>query len=348
MKLPNKFGSVHKLPGKRRNPWRARKTKGWLMDEETGKAKQQYITIGYYATRQEAMSALVEYNKDPYDIASNTITFAEVYERWSKVHFEKIVPSAARTWKSAFNHSAPLHSMRMRDIRVEHLEQTILNADIGEDTKQRMKSLYNLMYKYAMKHEIVNKNYAELCDRIKKTKKSLPKVPFSEDEIKMLWDNLDFPFVDMVLIGIYSGWRPQELAILKSEDINLDELTMRGGLKTDAGRNRLVPIHSKVLPLIEKRMAENKERVFNDPKGQQGTEMTYDKYRERFKRVMEFLHLNHKPHETRHTFITRAKEAGMDEYALKLIVGHAIEDVTERVYTHRTIDNLKAEIEKIQ
>ena len=32
---------------------------------------------------------------------------------------------------------------------------------------------------------------------------------------------------------------------------------------------------------------------------------------------------------------------------LKLIVGHAIEDITEKVYTHRTIEQLKSEIEKI-
>lgn len=57
--------------------------------------------------------------------------------------------------------------------------------------------------------------------------------------------NLDFAFVDMVLIGIYSGWRPQELATLKKSDIDLDAKTMFGGLKTEAGKNRYVPIHSK-------------------------------------------------------------------------------------------------------
>ncbi len=37
----------------------------------------------------------------------------------------------------------------------------------------------------------------------------------------------------------------------------------------------------------------------------------------------------------------------MDEYILKLIVGHAIEDITEKVYTHRTIEQLKSEMAKI-
>ena len=57
--------------------------------------------------------------------------------------------------------------------------------------------------------------------------------------------------------------------------------------------------------------------------------------------------MKHRPHETRHTFITKAKECNIDEYILKLIVGHTIDDITEKVYTHRTIEQLKAEMEKI-
>lgn len=75
--------------------------------------------------------------------------------------------------------------------------------------------------------------------------------------------------------------------------------------------------------------------------------MTYDKYRKRFQKVMDRLKMKHRPHETRHTFITKAKACNVDEYILKLIVGHAIEDITEKVYTHRTMEQLKSEMEKI-
>jgi hypothetical protein len=55
MRLPNGFGNVSKLSGKRRNPWRARKTVGGTMDEKTKKAKQVYVTIGDYPSRQQAL-----------------------------------------------------------------------------------------------------------------------------------------------------------------------------------------------------------------------------------------------------------------------------------------------------
>ena len=245
--------------------------------------------------------------------------------------------------------------MRMRDIKVSHLEGTILNAQVGDSTKSRIKSLFNMLYKYSVAHDIVDRDYASVMftnGNPIKNQSTKEVIPFTQDEILALWDNInDIPFADMILIGIYSGWRPQELALLQISSIDLTENTMQGGLKTEAGKNRIVPIHPIIRPLLENRINEakqlNSEYLFNDVNGQQGTYMTYDKYRKRFEKAMKHLGFKHRPHETRHTFITKAKECNVDEYILKLIVGHAINDITEKVYTHRTIEQLKAEIVKI-
>lgn len=351
MKLANGMGSVYKLSGKRRNPWVARKTKGWNIDEKTGNAKQHYITIGYYPTKQEALTALINYNQNPYDIENNNITFEEVYEKWSSEHFLKISQSGVRSWISAFKHSKPLHKMRMKDIRPNHLEGTIHDADVGGATKQRMKSLYNLMYRYCLKYDIVDKDYAALCEHVSRGETKITRIPFSDDEIMKLWDNIEYPFADMVLIGIYSGWRPQELAILKITDIDLYNWSFTGGLKTEAGRNRTIPIHPAIQDLVkrnyDKALEMHSDYLFNDENGQQGTHLTYDKYRGRFNKVMSKLQIDHKPHDTRHTFINAAKAANINEYALKIMVGHVIEDVTEAVYTHRTVEQLRDELIKI-
>ena len=207
------------------------------------------------------------------------------------------------------------------------------------------------MYKYCLKYDIVEKDYAALCEGVKRGKPKIVRIPFSSEEIQTLWDNVSFPFVDMVLIGIYSGWRPQELAILKVADIDLEARTMFGGLKTDAGRNRVVPIHSAIYDLVaanyNKAVAMGSDYLFNDENGQQGTHLTYDKYRGRFEKINKRFNMSHKPHDTRHTFISAAKSANMNEYILKLIVGHEILDVTEKVYTHRSMQELTDEIEKI-
>lgn len=355
-KLPNGYGTIYKMSGKRSKPYRAMKTDKWIIDPVTGKSKQIRFTIGYYQSREDAMIALANYNENPYDIKADSITFSEVYEKWSENYFPTLSnPSSVRTVTAAYAYCNGLYDMRMKDIKVSHLEGTILNAQVGDSTKSRIKSLFNMMYKYAVAHDIVEKDYASVMfangNPIKRSR-TKEVIPFSQEEIFLLWDNLDnIAFADMILIGIYSGWRPQELAILKVADTDIKVGTMLGGLKTDAGKNRIVPIHPLIRPLIENRMKEatamQSEFLFNDANGQQGTYMTYDKYRKRFEKVMKYLKLTHRPHETRHTFITKAKACNVDEYILKLIVGHAIDDITEKVYTHRTIDQLRAEMEKI-
>lgn len=373
MRRANSSGSIFKMKdGKRRRPWRARVTLGWELNSETGKSKQIVKTIGYFSTRAEAEAALVAYKDCPYDLNEKNITFKELYEMWSEEYFKRLTGvSSQRTVVSAFSYCSTLYNMKMRDIRVYHLQEcmekgyVIVNRgkDIGKKryatagTKTRMKSLFNLMFDWAYARDIVDKNYARAFDvgkeiRNLQKKEKRKNTPFSQEEIAILWENVhNIDLVDMLLIGIYSGWRPQELAVLRVEDIDLEMEVMFGGLKTDAGKNRCVPINPCIKELIIARYNEAKELksdyLFNDLNGQRGTYMTYDKYRHRFNKIMKRLDMKHHPHETRHTFITKAKKTGVDEYILKRIVGHSIPDITENVYTHREFEELRDEMNKI-
>lgn len=174
----NGTGSVYKLSGKRRNPWRAVVTNGWAYNEEKGKLVQNRVTIGYYHTRDEAIQAIANYNSSPYDIQTNSVTFEAVYELWSKDYFPTLSTiSSVRTVQAAYNYCTPLYKMRMKDIRVEHLEGTIRDATVGNATKGRIKSLFNMMYRYAMKHEIVQKithSFVTLSNEKHQKKKSFP------------------------------------------------------------------------------------------------------------------------------------------------------------------------------
>lgn len=115
MKLPNGFGSVYKLSGKRRKPWAARKTVGWTFNEEKGKSYPIYQFIGYYTTRQEALTALADYNKDPYDLHFDTITFKEVYEKWSDIHFPKV--KRPNSYEAAYKLCSKIQNMKFAEIK---------------------------------------------------------------------------------------------------------------------------------------------------------------------------------------------------------------------------------------
>lgn len=265
--------------------------------------------------------------------------------------------------------------MRAKDVRARHIKNCMdqgyrietRGKKKGQEVyatasvKSRIKSIFNLMFDYALEYEIVDRNYArtfEISDDIIKEKEQATKehIILKDWEINKLWDNVDrIKFADWALIQCYMGWRPQEMALLKVEEVNLDDWYIRGGIKTDAGKQRVVPIHTRIRPLIKRNydfaVSIDSEYLFND-KGQthSGTwKLTYDKYANRIKKVFNELELNpeHRAHDPRKTFITAAKKAGMHDGAIKKIVGHKIQDITEATYTERDIEWLREDIEKI-
>ena len=229
--------------------------------------------------------------------------------------------------------------------------------------KARIKSMFNLMLDYALEYEIVDKNYARtfnVSDDIIQEKNEAKRghIPFTDEEMKILWDNVNIKqYVDVVLIQCYSGWRPQELGLIKLENVDLDKWTYVGGMKTAAGTNRVVPIHSRIRHLVEAKYKEAQElgseyliNCTDATTHRSSIAFTYDKYQKRFIKIRDELGLNslHRAHDGRMHFITMAKKYEVDEYAIKYIVGHQIQDITERVYTQREIEWLSKEIEKIK
>ena len=330
MKRANQSGSVYKLNGRRRRPWAVRVTTGWQVDGRN--AKQVRKMLGYYKTKKEANEALSAYLINPYDLDKATITFAEIYTKWSEEHSKHVSASAMATYRSAFNWSKSLHELPIRDIKTVHLEDCIRNCG-APSTAHKLKSFYSQLWRHAMKHDICEKNYGDLCTSAKEADPIKKRSVFTDEEIRILWQYLTDrpadPTVKMILVQIYSGWRPSELISMTIKDG-----VMYGGSKTEAGRDRVVPIHSLIKPLL--------------PESGKPYQMSYSSYRRKFLELMSELGMDHTPHECRHTFITLAKRAKMNDHVLKLLVGHYEQDLTESVYTHRTIEELKTEIEKIR
>lgn len=371
MRLPNGFGQITKIKNKRlRNPYRVMITVG---KTDEGKPICKLLKPqSYFRTYNDAYAALVEYNKNPYELNS-LITVKELYDRWLPEYSKTLKSdSSIRTVTSAWSYCSEIYDVNVKDVRARHIKKcmdegvNIVRGEVRHTSpriKSRIKSLFNLMLDYAVEYEIVDTNYSRnfnVSDRIRKEEKINTKghMAFTDDEINILWENVDrIPFVDTILIQCYSGWRPQEMGLLKIENINLKDRTMIGGMKTAAGINRIVPIHTKILKLVEEKYNEavrlNSEYLINTTNGynnESGLKMTYSKYRFRFIKVIEELKLNpeHKSHDPRMHFITMAKKYNVDEYAIKYIVGHSISDITEKVYTERNIEWLKDEMEKIK
>ena len=94
------------------------------------------------------------------------------------------------------------------------------------------------MYKYALENDIVNKKYSEFIILGKDDKKE--KEIFTDVEIQKLFDNIEIRCASDILILIYTGFRIQELLNLSKFDVDFNKKIIAGGLKTQAGKNRIV------------------------------------------------------------------------------------------------------------
>ena len=271
MRLPNTYGSVTKLPGKRRRPYAVRVTTGWTDD---GRQIQKYL--GYYAKRTEAIEALTAYNQNPYDPDRVSTTFAQVYAGWAEKKFsDGEIPN---TYAAAYKRFPALHDMAFTDIRKQHIQGEIDRCELGYSTKKMMKTLCNQLYKYAMDMDLVTANMATNIGLPPSDSSTIHK-PFTEKELALLWKQTDDFGARIALILTYTGMRPTELLKIRTENIFLDQSYMMGGMKTAAGKNRVIPIAKKIFPFIEAMYDKEEEYLVIDT--WDGKPMlTYDRLRE--------------------------------------------------------------------
>ncbi len=203
MKLPNGYGAVVKLSGRRRKTYAARITTGWTED---GKQIRKYL--GTFKTRKEALKALADYNEKPYDLNLRDVTFTELYERWCKYKF-KDEPTKG-IYVAAYKNLAPLHDMKFVDIRKRHIQGVINASPLKSSAKKQMKSLCRQMFKLAIDLEIVTTNFALLVEMPAQEESEIHK-PFTEEELQILWNNTDDICARIALILCYTGLRPKEL-----------------------------------------------------------------------------------------------------------------------------------------
>lgn len=347
MKNPNGYGSVVKLSGNRRRPFEVRVNTH--MDE---RYYPVYDVLGRFSTREDAMIALAEYNRNPYSITDRNITFSQLYEKFYKNKYEysgkTYSQSSMACTKSAYSYCSALYNLAYSKLRTDDF-RTILNQTndkgkpLSHALQEHIKNLFSQMDKFALQNDIIEKGYSSFAS-ITVSEDDIPGVPFTQEELQILWDNKDFPWVDSILIYIYSGWRVSELILMPTENIDLITGTFKGGLKTDAGKNRIVPIHSKIRGFVEHRLANHGVLFSLNRKP-----VTTSQYTQIFKRTLKSIGITtyHTPHDCRHTFTSLLDSAGVNQVCIDRLIGHASKSLTTRIYTHKSIEELRQAIEMI-
>ena len=344
---PNGYGSVTRLSGNRRKPYWVKKTVGW-----NEKGHPIYKTIGYAATREEGNIMLAQYNMNPWDVDGAKVTVGELFDLWKEKKMIKLAPGSQNVLKSAFNYMEKYKNMKYKEIKAYHMQETIDHCGKGYSTQGAIKTLWWHLDKLAKEMDVSHNGYSELLTSAPVPETSRDR--FTDEEIEQIWElyekvqngeDLDNPriepeLVDTVLIFIYSGFRITELLQMKLTDIDMKQGTFFGGIKTKNGKNRYVPIHSLIRPMVQRRIEQNKEYLieFN------GKKMSGALYRQKFAYIVGG---GKTPHEARHTFQSLLDSAGANRKCIDLMMGHKSQDTGNRVYNHKTIEELHEAIELV-
>ena len=352
MRLPNGLGSVHQIGGgkNRRRPWRARVPAHVEFDMETGKATQKYITVGYYETELEAIEALMEYRKNPYTLEASSCSFEDVFEMWKVKKYPELSPASQRAYNAAFKGCNAIHKMKMRDIRASHLEDVMANIEGKHQVQSRLKTFWGLVFKYAMEHDIIQKNYSQFV-KVRDKDEGTTRTPIPPEDREKIWKAIDAgdQAAELAMIYIYTGMRATELIKVKKKDVDLEKRILIGGLKTDAGKDRHIPIHKCILPFVERLMQKGTEYLVTREKDGKDIPVTYATLTKNiWNPLMERLEFpEYTLHYCRHTCATLLREAKIEEDIRKLILGHSNDDITDR-YTHHPDEMLVEAMDKVK
>ena len=329
MRLPNSYGSITKLSGNRRKPWMVRITTGWEFDEHGMKVKQIQKLLGCYSSKQQAIKALSDYNDEPFDLGGRKVTFDEI---WQKVCETDIPESSQRNYRAAYKYLAPITGMPINSIKTQHMQDCI---DSCQTTQQTLiKACCHKVYNYALKKELIVKNPSQFL-KTKKVEVSIEREVFTHEEIIELWKlrKQGLWWATVTLILLYSGLRTKELRTTTVESLDIENAWFDIPLAKNKSSVRGIPIHKDIIPLMIDYYANGGN--------------LYGYTHSNLNRLLSEFH-GHRAHDCRHTFTTRMRECGVDHLTIQRLLGHTPSDITSKIYTHISKEELHEAISMLE
>ncbi len=337
----NGQGSVYQLPNK---SWIAIKTIGYEVTDD-GRKKRITRSKSGFKTKKEAVAYLPFVGTGE---RSNPITFLQIYDSWEPTH--RAGKSTMDCYRAAKKYFRPIWHQKFQDINIDDLQECVDECGKGKRTRENMKALVGLLYKYAIPRHLATLNLGQYM--IVGGGDSGGKDALPTEAVKSIAQHVgSVPGADYVLSQCYLGFRPSEFLALDAIDYNRSERAFVGGAKTDAGRDRVVTVSPKIQPIIDRLVKDKLSGpVFCST---DGSAMTIRDYRELFYSVLDKCGIEnpvedvggvkrHKytPHSCRHTFATMMKRVpGADKDKLSLI-GHTSNEML-RHYQDVSFEDLR-------
>lgn len=316
----------------------------WIAHAPSSRFGKSRTYLGSFTTYKDAQEAIDKYIREGRPELYGA-TLGDVYRLWSETHFQTVSQSAVSLYTSMWKRFAELESIKMEDIKTAHFQQ-IIDTSTSKSAAETIRAMASMLCRYAMQNDIISKNYADFL-KIPKFEKKEKRI-FSPSEIELLWKHSDDDHVKPILFMIYTGLRIGELLQLNADCLHLDDGYIICGEKTEAGKNRVVPLPQAIpeLSVWLREWSQKKKRWF--PSTATGFRQVYFYPALESSGILEPGDHSITPHSCRHTFASICAESGMKPEQLQKIIGHAHFSTTADVYIHKDLDTLKAAMSKIK
>ena len=335
-KRPNGAGSVYKLSGRRARPWAASRKGVWL---------------GTYETKAAALEALERSARRPISDAIN-LTMEQIWERWKAEKFPGLAEKSQEVYLTTWPIFSGLAGEKMRTLRTEDVQRLVdeqVQKGRSRSQCEKIRNLYSQLCKWAMREDIIDRNYAEFL-RLPRGKKP-QRDTFTAKELALLQQDAETCDTSkLILMLIFTGFRLNELLLLPMSGVNLEADTLTGGEKTEAGRDRVVPIHPAIRPYVAYFAGKAKgDLLISGYEGNRDQKnfRSRDYYPTLRRLGISTAERPMKPHSCWYTFATMAVSADLQPEALQKIMGHAQYSTTANIYDQGDLQRIQQEMGKL-
>lgn len=361
-----------------------KKAKPWCASLNAGR-KTEYI--GCFATRAEAEQAILNYQPGQ----KNAVTLEKLYHQWTDTKpYLKLSESSKQGYTAAFTklrnlYSKPFNSLKTSDFQavIDYYENPhheegkdgaykYINKNgkvtltpkggkkkicdgLGFSALHNIKCLVSKLCQFAMKDDLINKNYGKLLDL--PSPEETKATRFTDTQLETIRQNIGVvPYCDYIYTLCYLNFRISEFLELTaknyhvshSKDTGQDIPYLVGGKKTEAGRDRTIPIHPNVQEIVKNCLDRRGETIFCRADGTPMDKDYFNKYC--FKPAMEqlgFDGMDLTPHSCRRTFSTRMSAAGARDEDIAALMGHSDFEVDKKHYINQELKTLYAAVQKM-
>lgn len=337
--LPYGAGSVIYISRNTRHPYCARRYRG-----SNANGSPQYRIIGYFATEEEAWQALREVaERSEEDLSAADMTFCELLNHFVETHDELSKTTIRTRVGCARVYCEHLMDMRYRDIRADDMREVIRSVP-STARKKQVKTLFSVLDREAESLDIPGKRYAQFISQIRPQEGDTrpQKVPFTEEEMRLFLEHRNDKDMYLTLFLCYTGFRQGAFRKILKENVDLEAMTVTGGIKTKAGLMRTIPLHPNIQPFVLQMMNRPGEYLLTNERGEPMSEPELTgRY---LMAVAPYTRKHHYLHECRHTFYNKLQNQHVDSYIIDALMGHEPQDAGQRHYARVSIDKKREAI----